>query len=410
MLFLAIVPALALAACSRTGEDPRVRALPAVPRFEPSLACSGTSGAGFKTLAVGFAGSDVTAAKPGFDVQYQYVAGPLAPDPDCLSSTRAHAAGCGTAWWGTWQWDQEPPGAFVRDFVSGAAARGLVPMISYYVLLPASGVAEGAAEVTQAATDAAFMARYLADFRFLLRQLGDAPAIVHVEPDLWGYAQRAAGGGPPSSLPAAVASANPTDCGALPDTFAGLGRCLTAMARTYAPNAKIALHGSPWATNRDCITNTDPNLDVAAEARKTADFLVGLAPDADLVVLDMADRDAGYYASLGRDTWLDATDATLPSFAQAFRWSRALADRAGKPIFWWQLPVGNTGLANAPGGWWDDRVEYFFAHPDRVAASGAVGMAFGAGAAGQTTAESDRGYLWACAAALAAAGGQPLCP
>jgi hypothetical protein len=282
-------------------------------------------------------------------------------------------------------------------------------MITYYVLLPASGVAEGTAEATQAATNASFMAAYLADFRFLLRQIGAAPAIVHVEPDLWGYAQRAAGGGPPSSLPAAVASANPDECGGLPDTFAGLGRCLTALARTYAPNAKIALHGSPWATSRDCVTNTDSALDVAAEARKTADFLVGCAPDADLVVVDMADRDAGYYASIGQRTWLDPTDATLPSFAQAFRWSHALSDQAAKPILWWQLPVGNMGLANAPGGWQDNRVEYFFAHPERVAESGAVGMAFGAGADGQTTPDSDGGTLWSRAAALGAVGGQPLC-
>jgi hypothetical protein len=136
---------------------------------------------------------------------------------------------------------------------------------------------------------------------------------------------------------------------------------------------------------------------------------VGLAPVADLVVVDMADRDAGYTASIGERTWLDATDTTLPTFAQAFRWSRALSDQAAKPILWWQLPVGNMGLSNAPGGWQDNRVEYFFAHPERVAASGAVGMAFGAGADGQTTPDSDGGTLWARAAALGAAGGQPLC-
>jgi hypothetical protein len=378
-----------------------------VPTFEAALACTGAVGAGFSTLQIGFAGSDSTAAKPGFDLRYTYIAGPLAPDPGCLSTTTATR--CGTQWWGTWQWDQDPPGQYVRDFVAGAAADGLLPMITYYVILPASGVVEGTAEATEAATDPAFMTSYLADFRFLLRQIGSAPAIVHVEPDFWGYAQRAAGSGPPSGLAAAVASANPTDCGGQANTFAGLGSCLVAMARTYAPAAKIALHGSAWATNLDCVTNTDPGLDVAAEARKTADFLTAAAPGADLVVVDMADRDAGYYASIARRTWLDATDRTLPTFTQAFRWSRALAERAGKPLLWWQLPVGNTGLADVSGAWQDNRVEYFFAHPDRVAGSGAVGIAFGAGASGQTTPESDGGYLRACAAALGAVGGQPLC-
>jgi hypothetical protein len=410
---LAFLPALALAACSRSGDPSVPHRAPTVPAFEASLACTGTAAAGFDALQVGFGGSDATAAKPGFDLRYQYLAGVLAPDPDCLATTRTDAVGCGTQWWGTWQWDQLPPGEFVREFVLDAGAAGLVPMITYYVLLQASGVAEGAPEVTSAATNQAFMARYLADFRFLLRQIGAAPAIVHVEPDFWGYAQQEAIGhhdGSAGSLAAAVASANPTDCGTLPNTIAGLGRCFVQMARTYAPNAKVALHGSPWATNFDCVTNSDPGLDVAAQARKTADFLAACAPGADLVVVDLADRDAGYYASTGRDTWLDATDRTLPSFAQAFRWSRALSTRAGKPILWWQLPVGNTSLADVSGAWRDNRVEYFFAHPDRVAASGAVGMAFGAGAGGQTTPDSDRGYLWSCAAALAAAGGQPLCP
>jgi hypothetical protein len=284
-------------------------------------------------------------------------------------------------------------------------------MLTYYVILPASGVAEGTAEVTQAATDAAFMARYLADFRFLLRQIGTAPAIVHVEPDFWGYAQaaaRAASTGA-TGLSAAVASANPTDCGAQPNTVAGLGACMLAMTRSYAPNALFALHGSPWGTGFDCVSNTSPTLDVAAEARKTADFLTACAPTADLFVVDIADRDAGWRQAQGQDRWINPT-ATLPSYAQAFRWSRALADQAGRPLLWWQVPVGNTSLPDAAGAWRDNKVEYFFAHPDRVAASGAIGVAFGAGAGGMTTPESDRGYLWRCAAALESAGGQPLCP
>jgi hypothetical protein len=404
--------ALALALAPGCGGGPKVSApLPAplpAPTYDAALACSGHAAAGFTHLQIGFAGSDATAARPGFDLRYQYIAGVLAPDPDCLSSTRTTAVGCGTQWWGTWQYDQHPPGEFVRSFVASAEAAGLVPMLTYYVLLPASHVAEGTPEVTAAATDRAFMAGYLADFRFLLRQIGSARAIVHVEPDLWGYAQRA--GGDPTALPAAVATANPTECGALPDTVAGLGRCFVAMTRAHAPNALVALHASGWATGFDCITNTDPGLDVAAEAARTAAFLAACAPTADLVVVDIADRDAGYYASIGRSAWLDATDATLPSFAQAFRWSRALADGSGKPLLWWQVPVGNTSLADRPDAWRDNRVQYVFAHPDRVAASGAVGVAFGAGAGGQTTPETDRGYLWSSAAALHAAGGQPLCP
>jgi hypothetical protein len=152
---------------------------------------------------------------------------------------------------------------------------------------------------------------------------------------------------------------------------------------------------------------------VAAEARKTADFLLAAGADcADLVVVDLSDRDAGWYQRQAppRDSWLDATDAALPSFTQAFTWSRALTDRAGKKAIWWQLPVGNMSLANTCGAWQDNKLDYFFDHPDWVAASGAAGMAFGSGATCQTDPDSDGGHLRARAAALARTGGQPLGP
>jgi hypothetical protein len=380
---------------------------------EGPLACAGRAAPFADRLLVGFSGGDATAERPGFALRYQYVAGALAPDPACTAPGRARAEGCGTAWWGTWQWDQLPPGQFVRDFVAAAAARDQLPMITYYVLLPASGVTEGRPEVEVAARDAAFMARYLDDFRFLLLQIGAARAVVHVEPDFWGYAQHAAAaaGTGAAGLPAAVASAFPAECGALPDTVAGLGRCMVHLARLHAPNALVGLHGSAWASGFDCVQNRDPSLDVEAEARETAAFLAACgAGEADLAVVDLADRDAGYRASLGQDRWLDPDDRVLPTYAQAFRWSRALAGALGRPVLWWQLPVGNMALPDRAGAWHDTTVDHFFAHPDRVAESGAIGMAFGAGDGNQTTPESDGGHLRSVAAALAAAGGQPLCP
>lgn len=408
-LAAALAPALALAACSG-GPAPAGGAAPTY----PLPACAPDPAPLATRLLVGFSGSDATAALPGFHLRYQYLAGPLAPSEGCLDPARADAVGCGTAWWGTWQWDQEPPGAFVRSFVAGAEANGLVPMFTYYVLLTASGVPEGAPEVTQAAADAAFLRRYLDDYRFFLVQLGCHRALVHVEPDLWGYAQQlaAARGTGASGLPAPVRAANPSDCGGEPDTIAGLGRCMIAMARRWAPNAKVGLHASAWATGRDCVLNRDPSLDVAAEGAATGAFLADAgAGGSDFVGVDIADRDAGYReVVLGQDTWLDPTDATLPSFAQAFAWSRAVAAAAGRPVLWWQVPVGNTSLPNVEQAWQDDRVQYFFDHPDRVAASGAVGMAFGPGDGAQTTPETDGGYLASRAAALQAAGGQPLAP
>ena len=173
----------------------------------------------------------------------------------------------------------------------------------------------------------------------------------------------------------------------------------------------MSLHASAWASGYDCVSNTSASLDVAAEARATADFLAACgAGGADLITFDISDRDAGWYATQGRNSWLDATDTALPTFAQAFRWSAALTARLGLPGLWWQVPLGNPYLPNRCDGWQDNKLDYFLDHPDRVAASGAVGVAFGSGAICQTSPETDGGRLVARARALLAAGGQPLCP
>ncbi len=403
---LGLASALLLAACG--GGAP-------APVAPTPLRCAGTAPALPARLQVGYAGDVAAVGATGFQLRYQYLAGVLAPDPACLDLARPKAAGCGTAWWGTWQWDQEPPGRFVPNFVADTAGAGLRPMFTYYLLLPAAqerlGIAEGVQEVTVAARNRAFMAAYLADFRFFLQRLGTAPAIVHVEPDFWGYAQHAAraAGVDAHGLAAEVSRANPADCGAAEDSIAGLGRCLVSMVRAYAPNALVSLHGSAWASGFDCVGNRQASLDVVAEARKTADFLLAAGADcADLVVVDLSDRDAAWYQTQGRDSWLDPTDAALPTFTQAFTWSRALSERAGKKVLWWQVPVGNMALGNTCEAWQDDKLDYFFDHPDRVAASGAAGMLFGSGATCQTSPETDGGHLAARAAALQAAGGQAL--
>jgi hypothetical protein len=394
-------------ACSRSNPHAEVDPLAPTP---PPAACEPDGSPLASTLLVGFAGADRTAAKPGFHLRYQYLAGPLAPTEACLDPARAKAEGCGAEWWGTWQSPDAPPGAFVRGFVTRAEAAGLVPMLTYYVLLHASGAGEGAGEVN-AVADPAFLRRYLDDYRFFLSQLGCHRALVHLEPDFWGYAQQEAvrTGRDASGLAAAVRLANPLDCGGEPDTVAGLGRCMIAMARRWAPNARVGLHASGWATNVDCIHNRSPSLDVAARGAQTGAFLAEAgAAQGDFVVADLADRDAGWREAQGQDTWLDATDAVLPTFAQAFRWSRAVSDAVGRPLVWWQVPVGDLDLSDVPYAWRDNTVRYFFDHPAAVVASGAIAVAFGAGADGQTTPESDGGRLAERAAALEAAGGQPL--
>jgi hypothetical protein len=361
---------------------------------------------------------DATAAKAHADLRYLYLSGGIfdgnSPCSSCASgcttngTSCANTAGCG--WWGCWQYDQDPPGAYVRNFVSTAKGNSQIPMFTYYQILQASGVAETSSAEMGAANNAAFMARYFADFRFVLQNIGSDAALLHIEPDFWGYAEQVNSN--PHLIPAAVASANATDCAGSENSIAGLGNCLIAMARKYAPKVRIGLHASGWGTNMDVLANSNASFNVPAEAKKLADFLVACgAATGDFIVVDASDRDAGYYQQTqGRNTWWDATNATLPDFTQAFTWAKALAEEAGVGVLWWQIPVGNMNLPNQTNAWKDNRVDYFFGHTADLAASHAIGMAFGAGETQQTTPESDGGNLVSKLNAYAASGGQAYCP
>ena len=212
--------------------------------------------------------------------------------------------------------------------------------------------------------------------------------------------------GDATAIPAQVASVNSLDCASQPDTIAGFGRCLIAMTRKYAPNVKVGLHGSAWATGVDVSLNKNASLDVTGEAQKLARFLVQCgAGGADFVAIDASDRDAGYYQSLGRDTWWDATNQALPDFDQDFAWAQALAEGVGRPIVYWQVPVGNASQDDTSDHWQDNRVDYLFAHRNALVAAHVAGIFFGAGASGQTTPETDGNNLISKVRAYAA---QPL--
>jgi hypothetical protein len=394
-------------------------------------ACLGASvlGAlGRSHMIIGGSMEDATAAMAPFDLRYQYVSGGLAdgagPCSSCLTCTTGGGktscqnsnGGGGCSWWGCYQYDHDPPGEFVSGFDTKCATASQIPMITYYQLLQGSGVAEGAAEPTTAAQDESFMSRYLADWRFLLQQVGQSTAILHIEPDFWGYAEQYATthNTTATAMTAAVASANGTDCASMPNTIAGMGQCMIAMVRKYAPHALVGLHASAWSTNVDVEANTSASFDVAGEAAKTAAFLAACGESsADLVIVETSDRDAGYYQSQGKNTWWDATNATLPDFHQDFAWVKALTEGLSKPALYWQTPLGNAmqpnpGMANH---WQDNRVAYFFGHMSELAGAHAIGAAFGAGESDQTTPESDGGYFVSQTKAYfsSAGGGQSLC-
>jgi len=393
---------------------------PPPPPPPPEASCMGSNllgWAGRTRLLVGVAAGDAAVAAAPYDIRYQYLAAGVAPGAGPCASCSAF---CGS-WWGCWQDWARPPGQFVRDFVARNEAAGRIPMLTYYQLLQSmSAPSEGAGEVA-AVADPSLLARYLADWRFLLDQVGQRKALLHVEPDFWGYAEHR--DADPARIPAAVSAAADPACAGLPDSVAGLGRCMIRMARARAPNARVGLHASAWASGYDCYTSACPGA--AAEGARVGAWLRAAGADeGDFLGADMSDRDADWYLlgpapSPHENRWWDATNRTEPSFTRAFAWTRAMAEAAGRPVIFWQTPVGNSSCQNRTwagsggellGEWRDNRVEYLFAHMGEVAAAHAVGVAYGAGAEGNTTPETDHGVLAAATAAYAASGGAALCP
>jgi hypothetical protein len=345
---------------------------------------------GHSKLMVGFSGSSTAGDQAPFDMQYQYInSGKFSSynHAGCIAGTVSTSLCSG---WTAWQEDIPARGLFATRFVGTAkgrtwnsVSRPQIPYFTYYMMLPASGLSEGPSLTgeTAALDDQTFLTTYFNDWRFLLQKIGTEKAVLHIEPDLFGYlkARAATTTGLPSAIPAKVALSNPTDCGSgYTNDAAGYVKCMIHMVRVYAPNAKVGLHASPWVISD-------------AEATAWSNFLIALgAGDGDFLVTDPSDRDADWYRLVKNETWHDWDVAKMNTFLQ---WIKVVSTTVGKPFFLWQLPLGNSYQNNTKNHYKDQRVELLFSHIAEVRDANVVGMLFGSGEGDQTYVDSDGGLL-----------------
>jgi hypothetical protein len=287
---------------------------------------------------------------------------------------------------GSYGWpDWNPNGSFVNILTDSARAHGVTPMFTLYAM---AQWGDGNLSVT---TNDQYMAPYWSGVKLLFQRLAafGGPAVVHLEPDFWAFAQRSYPD--PTRMSVHVGSLV-SECADLPENLVGMGKCLVRLARTYAPKVIVGLHASSWASDAG-------GADVAQYLLR-----VGLA-DYDLVVLDVLDRDAGCFEAhtdpnclrgSATDAWYwDATNQTSPNFHEHLAWAKALSTAAGKPLLWWQLPLGvpSTQRGGTAGHYRDNRVQYVFDHPDEFVAAGGVGAVFGTGTGNQTDITTDGGQF-----------------
>jgi hypothetical protein len=216
-------------------------------------------------------------------------------------------------------------------------------------------------------------------------------------------------------LPAKTHHADAPECAALPETAAGLARCIVAIGRATAPRARIGFHASMWGAWYDVLS---PSADIEKSGTDVADFLLAVGGDqTDFVSVETLDRDAGFWETYGGGTmcsttngprgavYWDETNTSLPNFSQHLRWVTALTARLQRPAIEWQTPLGvpSTTCGGTNERYRDNRVHYFFGHIPELIDAGLAGMTFGTGAGAQTHLGTDGGQFKAAAIAYKAA-------
>ena len=290
----------------------------------------------------------------------------------------------GKSWITTWGSN------FAYNYAVAAHSAGCIPELTYYQMVPTIG-AEGSAAESAALANPSTMANYFSDFTTLLKQLKQygGTAVVHVEPDMFGYLEQLNGN--PALLVAAVASSNNADVAGFPNTVAGFGQALLHLRDLYAPNVIMAAHVSLWTWGG----STSASLDVAPIAKQDAAFMTGLG-NWDLFFTDVSDRDAAYYQVVlgdGGAHWWDKTNQKYPNFNRFNTWAAAFTAAAGKRLVIWQIPIGNTLMDTENNTNWhyqDNREEYWLQNyptnqaMSALAKAGVIGLLFGAGSSGPT--------------------------
>lgn len=278
--------------------------------------------------------------------------------------------------WSTWN----PGGTFASRYVRESIAAHVIPVLTYYQMLkslPAIGSDELHQDISNM-RNRATMRAYWADYELLLRRVaqaaGNQSVVIHVEPDLWGYLEQAQ----------ATKLAR------------GFAHKLIALRDKLAPHVLLAWHLSVWGTKEDPTHSKPPLAHMRALGAQSAAFYRSLKAHFDLVFNDVTDRDAGFYRVIygnPHTAWAAADFQRHDVYIGAF--TRA----THTPVVLWQLPLGNTSLTDTWGHFRDNRLQWWLddptgAHLRASRDAGVIGLLFGGGATGTTSAQTDGGLFY----------------
>jgi hypothetical protein len=304
------------------------------------------------------------------------------------------AAGVNTgAGWSTWN----PDGTFVSMYAHESLAHHITPVFTYYMIrqsLPGKNDSNEQQADLGNLNNAATMRALYQDLELFFRRANQShrTEVLHVEPDLWGYVEQAAKGGPASAVPAQVAGTGLPELAGLPNNVSGFAQAVVRLRDRLAPHVLLAYQLSVWGTGVDIQYQDPPNTEVDRLGSKAAAFYRSLDAHFDLTFSEFSDRDAGFKQLVsgdgGKSWWKPADFARNARFLG--RYSRA----AHQAIVMWQIPLGNTEMRadnNTWGHYQDNRVQWLLGsggerHLRQYRAAGVIAYLFGGGANGTTCA------------------------
>jgi hypothetical protein len=295
--------------------------------------------------------------------------------------------------WSTWN----PGGSFVPMYIRESAAHHLTPVFTYYMVrqsLPGEFVPDELKADLGNLDNAATIKGLLADMRLFFKRAGAThrTVVMHVEPDLWGYAEQAARHDNASTVRARVSAARMPELAGLPDTIAGFAQAIKRLRDRYAPRVLLAYHLSVWGTKVDIALSDPPNAEVRRLGLRAARFYRSLHTHFDLTFGEFSDRDAGFKQEIygdGGASWWNAAD-----FARDVRFLSTYSRAARQRLAMWQIPLGNTEIRaenNTWGHFQDNRVQWLLGagsarHLRAYRNAGVIAFLFGGGADGTTCA------------------------
>ena len=312
-----------------------------------------------------------------FGFRYQYLAG---------------GVNTGGGWY-TWN----PNGTFVSMYARESLAQHITPVFTYYMLrqsLPGRNNGNEPQADLGNLQNTATMRALFQDFENLLRRANQSgrTEVVHVEPDMWGYAQQAAQGDDAATVPVQVAATGLPELAGLPNTVAGFAQAVVRLRDQLAPHVLLAYNLSVWGTKVDIQYADPPFAQVDSLAARSAAFYRSLHASFDLTFAEFSDRDAGFKEKIYGDhgaSWWKAGD-----FGRNVRYLRGYSRGTGQSIVMWQIPLGNTEMRaenNTWGHFQDNRVQWLLGkkgrtHLRQYRAAGVIAYLFGGGAEGTTCA------------------------